>query len=49
MYDCTLFCIDGQWLEPFQARTLDVIDPATGQAVGVISPGSPDDLDKAVR
>ena len=49
MYDCRLFYIDGQWVEPIQARTLDVVDPATEQAVGVISLGTPDDLGKAVR
>ncbi|MBN36110.1 MAG: hypothetical protein CMM46_15305 [Rhodospirillaceae bacterium] len=49
MYDCKLFFIDGQWVEPIHTSTLDVVDPATEQAVGVISLGTPDDLDKAVR
>ena len=49
MYDCRQFYIRGQWVEPIQARALDVVDPATERAVGVISLGTPDDLDEARR
>ena len=42
------FYIDGQWVEPASPRTLDVIDPATEQAMGRISLGSAEDVDRAV-
>src|SRR5690606_19765809 len=48
MYDCTKFYIDGQWVAPTQARTLEVINPATEQPSGTISLGSQADVDKAV-
>jgi acyl-CoA reductase-like NAD-dependent aldehyde dehydrogenase len=48
MRDYRRFYIDGQWVEPTQAKTLDVINPATEQAVGTISLGSAADVDKAV-
>ena len=49
MYDCKLFYIDGEWVRPAQSDTLDVLDPATEAAVGVISLGSRTDVDAAVR
>jgi hypothetical protein len=42
------FYIDGRWVDPVTPKTLDVIDPATEQAVGRISLGSAADVDKAV-
>jgi len=48
MRDYRKFYIDGQWVEPTQAKTLDVVNPATEQAVGTISLGSAADVDKAV-
>lgn len=42
------FYIDGAWVEPAEARTHDVIDPATEQVSGRISLGSAADVDKAV-
>ena len=42
------FYIDGQWVAPVVAETLDVINPATEQACAVISVGSVADVDKAV-
>ena len=37
MRDYTKFYIDGEWVSPLQPRTLDVINPATEAAAGVIS------------
>ncbi len=42
------FYIDGQWVDPVEARTLDVINPATEEVYGRISLGSAADVDKAV-
>jgi aldehyde dehydrogenase (NAD+) len=42
------FYIDGAWVDPVTARTLDVIDPATATITGRISLGSANDVDKAV-
>ncbi|MBU2033684.1 MAG: aldehyde dehydrogenase family protein, partial [Alphaproteobacteria bacterium] len=48
MRDCTQFYIDGQWVDPVQANTREVENPATEQAIGHISFGSAADVDKAV-
>jgi aldehyde dehydrogenase (NAD+) len=43
------FYIDGRWVPPAgQAKTLDVVNPATEQAVARISAGTPADVDRAV-
>ena len=42
------FYIDGQWVDPVEPRTLDVINPATEEVYGCISIGSAADVDKAV-
>jgi aldehyde dehydrogenase (NAD+) len=42
------FYIDGQWVDPVEPRTLDVVNPATEEVYGRISIGSPADVDKAV-
>ncbi len=42
------FYIDGQWVDPVESRTLDVINPATEEVYGRISLGSAEDADKAV-
>ncbi|MCE7795201.1 aldehyde dehydrogenase family protein [Sphingobium sufflavum] len=42
------FYIDGQWVDPVEAKSADVINPATEQAAGRISLGSVADVDKAV-
>jgi len=42
------FYIDGQWVDPVEPRTLDVVNPATEEAYGRISVGSAADVDKAV-
>lgn len=48
MYAFTNFYINGEWVRPAVERTLDVINPATEQAIGVISLGTAADVDKAV-
>jgi aldehyde dehydrogenase (NAD+) len=42
------FYIDGQWIDPVEPRTLDVVNPATEAVYGRISLGSAADVDKAV-
>jgi aldehyde dehydrogenase (NAD+) len=48
MKECLEFYIDGKWVPPVQAKTLDVIDPSTEKPIGKISLGSAADVDKAV-
>ncbi len=48
MYDFRQFYIDGQWVDPLEPRELEVINPASEEPVGVISLGSPADVDRAV-
>ncbi|MBX5192579.1 aldehyde dehydrogenase family protein [Rhizobium sp. NZLR3b] len=43
------FFIDGAWIEPFSARFMDVIDPATEKPFARIALGSADDVDAAVK
>jgi aldehyde dehydrogenase (NAD+) len=42
------FYINGQWVDPVTAKTLEVINPATEQAYTKISVGSAADVDRAV-
>ncbi len=42
------FYIDGQWVDPVEPKTLDVINPATEAVYGRISIGSAADVDTAV-
>ncbi len=42
------FYIDGQWVDPIEPRTLDVVNPATEEVYGRISLGSAADVDNAV-
>ncbi len=48
MLDQRKFYIDGAWVDPVQARDLEVIDPSTEDAVAVISIGDQADTDAAV-
>src|SRR5512137_1687075 len=48
MRDYRKFYIDGQWVDPLQPQTLDVVNPATEGVAGVISLGSKADVDRAV-
>jgi len=43
------FYINGQWVDPVQPETLDVINPATEQAFAAVSIGSKNDVDVAVK
>jgi aldehyde dehydrogenase (NAD+) len=42
------FYIDGRWVPPVEARSFDVVNPATEQVYGRISLGSAADVDRAV-
>ena len=42
------FYIDGAWVAPFRAQSLEVINPATEAVAGHISMGGPEDVDRAV-
>jgi len=42
------FYIDGQWVDPVEAHSLDIINPATEEVYGRISVGSAADVDIAV-
>ena len=42
------FYIDGQWVDPVEPATLEVVNPATEEVYGRISLGSAADVDKAV-
>ena len=48
MRDYTKFYINGEWVAPAAANTLDVINPATEAVAGQISLGSAADVDRAV-
>jgi aldehyde dehydrogenase (NAD+) len=41
--------IDGGWVEPAGSGTIDVVNPATEQVIGIIPEGTPEDADRAVR
>ena len=43
------FYINGEWVKPSEAKTLDVINPATEEAVATISLGSQTDVNSAVK
>jgi aldehyde dehydrogenase (NAD+) len=42
------FYIDGQWVDPVEPKTAEVINPASEEVSGTISLGSAADVDKAV-
>ena len=48
MREMLQFYIDGQWVDPIEPKTLDVINPATEEVAGRISIGSAADVDVAV-
>ena len=49
MSNQTKFYINGEWVEPSTTDTLDVINPATEQAIGPVAMGGLADVDKAVE
>lgn len=48
MSDRLKFYIDGQWVDPIGTGTLDVINPATEEAIGRIAMGNAEDVNRAV-
>ncbi|PKV82180.1 aldehyde dehydrogenase family protein [Nocardia fluminea] len=42
------FYIDGQWVDPAEPRTMDVVNPATEQVCGTVAVGTAADVDRAV-
>ncbi len=48
MTDYLKFYINGQWVDPVQPKTLDVINPATEESIARISMGTKADVNKAV-
>lgn len=42
------FYINGEWVDPVEPKTIDVINPATEEVFAKISGGSSKDIDKAV-
>jgi aldehyde dehydrogenase (NAD+) len=49
MRDYLKFYIDGQWVDPVEPRTLDVVNPASEEVAGRISLGSAADVDRAAQ
>ena len=47
-YDFRQFYIDGQWVDPIQAKEFQVINPATEAPAGVINLGGVKDVERAV-
>ena len=47
--DLTKFYIDGAWVEPANAATFALIDPATEEEFGQLAMGNAEDVDRAVR
>jgi betaine-aldehyde dehydrogenase len=41
--------IDGEWVEAASGRTLEVVDPATGQAMATVPDAQAEDVDRAVK
>jgi aldehyde dehydrogenase (NAD+) len=48
MENCKKFYINGAWVAPASAETLDVINPATEKPVATIALGTAEDVDRAV-
>lgn len=42
------FFIGGEWVEPAELRTIDVVNPATEAAIGQVAMGTAADVDRAV-
>ena len=49
MRDYMKFYIDGKWVDPIAAKSLDVINPATEEVCGHVSAGTAADVDVAVK
>ncbi|THK38335.1 aldehyde dehydrogenase family protein [Ensifer sp. MPMI2T] len=48
MLDKRKFYINGEWVDPIEAKDLEVLNPATERPIAVISMGSAADIDRAV-
>ena len=48
MENTNKFYINGEWVEPSSSETLEVINPATEEAIASIAMGGKEDVDKAV-
>ena len=48
MYSSTQLFIDGRWRDGAQGRTLDVLNPATGEPIGTVAHAETADLDEAL-
>ena len=48
MREYLTFYIGGEWADPAQPQTFDVVNPATEQACGTVAAGSAADVDRAV-
>ena len=48
MRDMLQFYINGEWVDPVEPKTMEVINPATDEVCGHISMGSAADVDRAV-
>lgn len=48
-FDRKRFYIDGSWVAPSSDRTVDQIEAATGEAIGIAALGAEADIDAAVR
>ena len=48
MKRCEQFYINGEWVNPVEARPFEVINPATEEVIATISLGSAADVDRAV-
>ena len=49
MKDKKKFYINGQWVNPIKAKDFDVINPSTEEVCAIISLGSSEDTDLAVK
>ena len=47
MKECKQFYINGEWVDPVDPKSLDVINPATEEVIGKIAMGNSQDVDKA--
>ncbi|VWX58994.1 Alpha-ketoglutaric semialdehyde dehydrogenase 1 [Burkholderiales bacterium 8X] len=47
-YPNTQLLIDGQWVDAIGGKTLDVVNPATGQPIGKVAHAGKADLDRAL-
>ena len=48
MQNIANFYINGEWVDPVDPKSLDVINPATEEVIGKIAMGNSQDVDKAV-